>query len=220
MFSVKAISRWAVGALTALLLFPAILHAAPPPQQGSGGARGGPGPGGEPPVTPEEVREAMQYLMIARLKKALQLTPEQEQTVIPQINGLMEARRGFAGQRHARMASLRVMVHDPAADEGEIGRTLGEIREIEQEYRGREEELRNRINAELTPRQQARLLFFERHFRGAMQKRLREAFGRGAGMRPNRGGARGGARGGYGQQGPRPERPRYDEPYGDFEDWN
>ncbi|MFQ5876505.1 MAG: hypothetical protein ACE5JH_02260 [Acidobacteriota bacterium] len=215
MISVGRVVRIAAGVLGVLLVASGGLRAAPvqgPPR----GDRPRPAaPGGEPPVTPEEVREAMEYLMIARMKRVLQLTPRQEEQVIPQMQQLLDARRRFAEQRRARLRSLRALLRDPSAGDAAIERLLAEIREGESAYRRREMELRGGIAAELGPRQQARLLFFERRFHGAMQRRLREAFRRGIGPRPHPLGGPGPGR----PPGPADRPGAHDDPLDDLDPW-
>ena len=142
----------------------------PPPRQEMG-------PGSSPDT--EEMREAMEQVMIVRMKSALQLTPRQEEKVVPQVQNLLEARREFAAKRRAAMSHLRALLLDETADDQAIETALKEAQSIEGRFRDREQGLKEAINSGLTPRQQARLLFFEEQFRRMMQRRLQEAAGPG-----------------------------------------
>ncbi len=89
---------------------------------------------------------------------------------------------------------------DEDADEGTIEEALQKVREVERSFHDREADLRRSINAELTPRQQARMIFFERHFRRVMQRRVRQAMRQGAD--PRRGPGRHGGPGRSGEEDP------------------
>jgi hypothetical protein len=175
--------------------------AAAPRQDDAAGRRAPARREGGPPPNEAELREAMRRVMISRMKEVLQLTPEQEGQVLPQVHALLEARQRFATRRRSRLAYLQAAMLDEDADDGAIEEALQNVREVERSFRDREAELRHSINAELTPRQQARMMFFERHFRRVMQRRVREALQQGAGPR-----------GGRGRHGG-PDRPGMDDPF-------
>lgn len=149
----------------------------PPASQGEADAL-------DAPPTPEEIREAMEQLMIVRMKKAIQLSPEQEERVVPKMQQLLEARRRHAGRRREEMGRLHRLVRDESASDESIGRALRDLTTLQQDFRRREDDLRAAINADLGPRQQARLLVFEARFRRLMQRRLQEAAGRRPGGPP------------------------------------
>jgi len=176
----------------------------PPPR--SGGGRGGPGAGPGPgrPQVDDEMRAALEQVMRVRLKRALQMTPGQEERVMPQVDKLQEARHDFVTRRRAAVSHLRAVMIDETSRPADIEKALREVRGIESSFRGREESLRADLNAELDPRQQARLYFFEERFRRDMQRRLMEGGGPGAG--PGAAGGPGAARG-RGPAGPPPDDP-------------
>ncbi len=183
-------ARRAAGALLGLLVFITVAaaqtHEGRPP-----GARPGLRPPGE---RAEEVRQAMEETVIARMKVALHLTEDQEATVIPRVHELMQARREHATRRQAAMARLRGLLLDETAGDQEIGRALRDVRSIEDDFRGREEGLRQAIDRDLTQRQQARMVFFEARLRRVMQRRLQDAMGGGPGPGPGRGPGRAGGK--------------------------
>jgi len=132
----------------------------------------GPRPGGTPGA---EVREAMDQMVLARMKVALRLSPEQEEKIVPRMRELMQVRRDQAAQRRLALARLRVLVLDGTAGYREIAQALRAVRAGDDEFRAREAGLRGAIDRELTPRQQARMVFFEARLRRMMQRRLQEA---------------------------------------------
>jgi hypothetical protein len=136
-------------------------------------------PGG--PVVDEEMRAALEQVMKVRLKQVLQLTAEQEGRVMPRVDKLQEARHGFATRRRAAIAHLRGLVNDEASRPADIEKALRGVRDLESSFRTLEASLREEIEAELDPRQQARLYFFEARFRREMQRRLQDGAGRVAG---------------------------------------
>lgn len=175
------IGKVAAAACLALLAFVTVAAAR---QEGrpSGPRRA---PGG--PEHPQEMRRAMEEMVIARLTEALHLTEEQEATVIPRFEDLMQARREHAAKRRAAVMRLRSLLLDETASDQEIDRELKDVRAIEEDFRRREGEHRSALDAGLTPRQQARLVFFEGRIRQVMQRRLQDAMGRGPERGPERG---------------------------------
>jgi hypothetical protein len=180
----RALKKQAAGALIGLLASVAVAAGQPPEGRGPG-ARSSGRPTG---ARAEEVREAMEQTVIARMKVALHLTSEQEATVIPRMHLLMQARRDHASKRRDAVARLRALLQDGTAGDREIGRALQDVRGIDEGFRGREEGLRDAIDHELSSRQQARMMFFEARLRRVMQRQLREDLGGGPpGPGPRRG---------------------------------
>jgi len=169
------IARRAAGALLGLLAF-AMVAAAQSPGGRPAGPRAGPR---QASARAEEVRQAMEQMVIARMKVALHLTSDQEAKVIPRVQELLEARRDHAARRRDAMARVRNLLLDETAGDQEIGRALRDLRALEDDFRGREEGLREAIDRSLTLRQQARMVFFEARLRRVMQRRIQEALGGG-----------------------------------------
>ena len=172
---------------------------------------GAAGPEGRPPGSrrppagperPEEMRRAMDQMVIARLSQALHLTEAQEAVAIPRFEELMQARREHAAARRSALGRLRALLVDETASDQEIDKALREVRAGEEDFRRREGQLRSALDDGLTGRQQARLVFFEERLHRVMQRRLREAAGRGAELRPDRG-----RRPDVGHRPPRPDAP-------------
>jgi hypothetical protein len=147
---------------------------APARAQGRPAPRTGAGPGGD-----EEMRAALEQVMLVRLKRTLELTPDQEGRVMPRIEGLLAARRQFAPRRREAVAHLKAVMTDPGASDAEIQKALKGVHEMDDAFRQQEQGLKRDVDRELSPRQQARLYFFEEHFRHAMQRRMMEAMQRG-----------------------------------------
>jgi hypothetical protein len=145
----------------------------------------------------DEMRAALEQVMRVRLKKALQMTPGQEERVMPRVERLQAARHDFATRRRAAVSHLRAVMIDETSRPADVEKALRDVRGIESSFRDREESLRADINVELDPRQQARLYFFEVRFRRDMQRRLLDGGGPGAGR-------------GRGPAGPPPDDPDID----------
>ena len=73
---------------------------------------------------------------------------------------------------------------DPTASDAELQKALKGVHEMDNAFRQQEQGLKRDVDRELSPRQQARLYFFEEHFRRAMQRRMMEAMQRGGPGRP------------------------------------
>ncbi len=159
-----------LGALVLAPAAPARAQEGPPrPRRMAPGAR----------ARPEEVRRAVQEVVIARMREALHLTEEQEAKVVPSFTELMQTRTDHAMKRRAAMSRLRSLLLDGTAGDQEIARALKDVRAIDEDYLHREGELRSAIDASLTPRQQGRLVFFEGRIRRVVQRRMQEAMGAG-----------------------------------------
>jgi hypothetical protein len=165
--------------------------AGPPPGGQAPAGRPGRGPGSCDPRADEEMREAIEQVMLVRLKKVLAMTPEQEQRVMPRVEKLQEARRGFHDQRRAAVSHLRALMLDETARPDDLDKALKEVRSLEASFRHKEESMRAEIDQELDSRQRARLYFFEDHFRRQMQRRLHDSLLAGPGGAPPGGPARG-----------------------------
>ena len=176
----------------------------PPPGEPSGGR---PGRGPRDPRADEEMREAIEQVMLVRLKKVLAMPPEQEQRVMPRVEKLQEARRMFNAERRAALSHLRALMIDETARAEDLEKALRDVRTLESSFRRKEETMRAEIDQELEPRQRARLYFFEDRFRRQMQRRLHDSLLAGPG------GAAPGAPG----RGPGAEAPPPDDDGGDEE---
>ncbi len=175
------VGKAAAAACLGLLAFATVAFTRP-----EGRPSGRPRAPGEPD-RPEEMRRAMEQMVIARLTEALHLTEEQEASVIPRFEDLMQARREHAAKRRTAMMRLRSFLLDETASDAEIVMAQKEVQTIEEDFRDREGKLRSALDAGLTPRQQARLVFFEERIRRVMQRRMQDAMGRGGERGPERG---------------------------------
>lgn len=126
----------------------------------------------DPESMREEIQETIEIYMLARMKRFLDLTDEQEHAVIPRIEELNSARRDFGRRRRLDLMRLRPLIEERPADEEAIARRLEEIRADERRMEALERETEERIRRILTPSQQARFIFFQERFRREMQERL------------------------------------------------
>lgn len=127
------------------------------------------------PPPDEELRATMEQMMLHRLKTVLRLSSEQTKRVMPRFEKLLNARRVFAHERRAARSHLRAVMIDETADEAAVEKALRDLETIERRFHDQQLGVRDTINGELSPRQQAQLRFFEENFRRKMQQRLREA---------------------------------------------
>jgi len=155
-----------VGTLSFLL---ALQLAAPLVAQDRGprhrpGARGG-----------EDVQETIQVLMIVSMKRALELTPEQEMKVVPRVREMLGERERFAQGRRDALRRLQIKVLEESAADGEFREAVGHLEQIEEAHHALEGRLREEIDRSLSPRQQAQLRLFVPRFRRQMQLRIEQA---------------------------------------------
>ncbi len=128
--------------------------------------------GGGPPMD-EDLQETIEIYMIAKMTRFLELTDEQERTVIPAVEELNASRREMNRRRRLAMMRLHPLVEDGSSAEEEITAVLGELEKLEEEQRAAETRARAVIKESLTPRQLARFLMFQERFRTEMRNRMR-----------------------------------------------
>ena len=163
---------WAL--LLAGFVGPSVAAQAPPARKESSPESQGGRPGREGLRDDEEMRAAMEQVMLVRLKQVLRLSPEQESRVMPRVQRLLDSRRDFASRRRASVLKLKSLLIDETA-ESEIEKGLRDVRAIEEGFREQDKTLRREIDRDLSPAQQARMYLFEDQFRRSMQRRLKEA---------------------------------------------
>ncbi len=154
----------------------------------------GPGPGGPrglPAEEAEDLVETLEIYMIAKMKRTLDLSPEQQETVIPLIEDLSASRRAFNRERRLVLMRLRPLVEDPQASDAEIRESLARLRQAETAFEEKERRSLDAIRSALTPRQEAKFILFQERFRREIQERLQR-------LRQER----------HGMGGPGPDRPR------------
>jgi Spy/CpxP family protein refolding chaperone len=149
----------------------------------------GAGPGAESDEA-GDLQETLEIYMLAKMKRALALTPDQEQKVVPLVQDLSDSRRRFHRDRRLAIMTLRPMVEDPNSTEEEIRATLARLDQAESSFRSSESHSIAQIRALLSTRQQAQFMIFQESFRAEMQQRLREFRQGGAGGPPMQRGPR------------------------------
>jgi Spy/CpxP family protein refolding chaperone len=128
-----------------------------------------------PPAEGDELRGTLQVLMIVSMKKALELSPEQEMQVVPKVRQIFDERESFARQRRNVMHRMQVKLGEDSVPEQEFRSGVVHLEEIERQHREMESRLRNEIDRSLSPRQQAELRLFVPRFRQQMQMHIDEA---------------------------------------------
>ncbi|MCZ6779438.1 MAG: hypothetical protein O7F16_10800 [Acidobacteria bacterium] len=120
----------------------------------------------------EELRETFQLVMLSRLKRELQMSPEQEATVLPLLDEMEQSRQEMRYHRHRDMYDLRRLLHADA-DDDQIEARLREARAARRTFENRRQQIEEEVAAHLSPHQQAQLLVFMQEF----SRRLRHQLG-------------------------------------------
>ena len=138
------------------------------------------------PEEEQEVRETMLALMSLKMKRALELDQDQERDIMPLLDELMEMRGNGRREQERQNVQLRRLVQDPDSSDGDIESMLAEIRDNHRDMERRQKQVRDEIDSFLTPRQEAKMIFFEARFRREMEQKFREMrrMERGRGRRP------------------------------------
>ena len=133
----------------------------------------GPPPG--PPPAPEvrdDLGETIQVLMIVSMKRALELTREQEMELIPKLQRMLEERERFARQQQDALRRMEVKLMEESVPEQEFRNVVLRLDQIEKQHRDLELRLRSEIDRSLSARQQAELRLFVPQFRRQMQNQI------------------------------------------------
>ncbi|MEE9219186.1 MAG: hypothetical protein V3U98_08975 [Acidobacteriota bacterium] len=161
------------------------------------------------PAPPEEeigdLRETIQLLMLSRLKRALDLSPEQEQQVLPLLDHLEQSRQQLRRQNRRATRELRRLLEADAPEE-RLEERLQQVRELRRGFEAERQRIEEEIARQLTPHQQARLLVFMQDFRRRLHERLSRHRDRLRQSMPPEGRRR------YGRR-PEPEEPWPDDPF-------
>ena len=163
-------SRWVTWALIA-----GLMPAAGPVMAQS------PDPGPRPPrpgleedeSAREEIQETIEIYMLARMKRTLRLTDEQERKVVPLVSDLNAVRHEANRSRRLTMMKLHPMIEDETTKDSEILALLDDLEEIDTRVRQKEINTRAELRSTLTPRQQVLFIGFMERFRHEMEDRLR-----------------------------------------------
>jgi Spy/CpxP family protein refolding chaperone len=131
----------------------------------------------------EDLQETIEIYMVARMKRSLDLSGEQERIVIPLVEQINSTRRDTNRRRRLLMMKLRPLIEDESSSDRDITRLIDELVEMEREFRDEEVRSRGQIRAALNPRQQARFIVFQERFRQEMENRVRR-LQEGEGPRP------------------------------------
>ena len=123
----------------------------------------------------QELAETLQQLMIVRMKRALELSPEQEETVVPLMEDLTGRRREHQRLRMEGLRTLAALAQDSAASDELLQERLDTFYADQATHRQAEMDLVTALRAQLTPRQEARMLAFEERFRSDIRSRMQDA---------------------------------------------
>ena len=163
-----------VSLLLMLMMLPAVPSAwgrqtDPDPDPG-----GGPGAGAaDRESMRDDLQETIEIYMVARMKRSLNLTDQQERVVIPLVEELNSSRREMNKRRRLTVMKLRPLLEDQTSSDQEIAKLLGQLDDADRHFRDKELENRQRIRESLSPRQQAQFMLFMERFRQEMEDRLR-----------------------------------------------
>jgi len=120
----------------------------------------------------DDLGETIQVLMIVSMKRALELTREQEMELIPKLQRMLQERERFARQQQDALRRMEVKLMEESVPEQEFRSVVLRLDQIERQHRDLEVRLRGEIDRSLGARQQAELRLFVPQFRRQMQNRI------------------------------------------------
>ena len=123
----------------------------------------------------EDVKEAVQVLMISSMKKALALTRSQEEEVIPKVQQVFAERERYARDRRDALRQIQTKLAVESASDKEVQNVVRRLDDLERSHQEQELQLRSEIDRLLNARQQAQIRVFVPRFRREMQQRIEDA---------------------------------------------
>jgi hypothetical protein len=130
-------------------------------------------PDSEDPASRSELREAMRRFYENRLRQELQLSDDKMAEILPNVDELERLRQEFNRDRSETARSLQRGLREGATD-AEMAELLETLESTEERHRIAEREVRTRIDAQLTVRQQVQFRFFTERFRQELQRRIQQ----------------------------------------------
>jgi Spy/CpxP family protein refolding chaperone len=122
-----------------------------------------------------DMKETIQLLMIASMKKELALTRSQEDEVIPKVQKVFAERERYARDRRDALRQIQTKLTLESVPEKDVLSVVRRLDDLERTHRDQELQLRIEIDKALNPRQQAQIRVFVPRFRREMQRRIEEA---------------------------------------------
>jgi predicted nucleic acid-binding Zn-ribbon protein len=122
-----------------------------------------------------DMREALQVLMVVSMKKALQLTRDQEREVVPKVQRVFDERERYTRVRRDAMRDLQQKLAEESLPEKTYLDVVNRLDDLEKAHRDLEIRLRVEIDRSLNARQQAQMRIFVPRFRRQLQMRIEEA---------------------------------------------
>ena len=179
------VSVWlAAGSLLMMLALPAVPSVWARQSDRDPGGDPGPGAANRESMR-DDLQETIEIYMVARMKRSLNLTEQQERVVIPLVEDLNSSRRAMNQRRRLTVMKLRPLLEDENSSDQEIARLVGQLDDADRQFRDKELKNREKIRESLSPRQQAQFILFMERFRQEMEDRLRR-IQQGDGVEPAR----------------------------------
>ena len=123
----------------------------------------------------EDMKEAVQLLMISSMKKALALTRSQEEEVIPKVQQVFAQRERYARDRRDALRQIQTKLAVESVSDKEVLSVVRRLDDLERSHQEQELQLRSEIDRLLNTRQQAQIRVFVPRFRREMQRRIEDA---------------------------------------------
>jgi Spy/CpxP family protein refolding chaperone len=119
----------------------------------------------------KRIRESINTLRLLRMTQALDLTEEQAAKIFPALNRTEKEKRDINRQIGQKLKELRLILAKEKAEEQEIEKVIGELKELRKALKIKDEELEKIIEENLTLVQRAKYLVFSVDFyRGLREK--------------------------------------------------
>jgi len=123
----------------------------------------------------DDIQETIQGMMLASMKKSLELTRDQEMEVVPRVQQLLDERERFSRERRAALRRLQIKILEEAPEDREFRGAVAQLDQMEKAHHDLEARLRSDIDQSLNARQQAELRLFVPRFRQEMMRRIEQA---------------------------------------------
>ena len=123
----------------------------------------------------KKIRENINTLRLLRMTQVLDLTEEQAAKIFPALNRTEKEKRGINRQIGQKLKELRLILAKEKPEEQEIEKLMGDLKELRNTLKTKDEELEKIIEENLTLVQRAKYLVFLVDFSRGLREKIDRA---------------------------------------------
>ena len=130
------------------------------------------GPSG---IMDDEIRDMVSTILMVRVSRSLELTDEQTVILVKHMQEMRDEISKLYAQRDESMKSLRELLDKESVTDDELNSKLDEVVAVDEKRAAAKRETFEKVAADLTPRQKAKLYVTLQDFEGQMRRMMQRA---------------------------------------------